>query len=332
MTAAARRPCRATGCAPMRSSARVLSARGPADLHLRAEVLRRHLRGQPGRAGRGAVRAAAVRRGAGPGARLAVGAARRRRAALAVAGGAALLALSMIGLFAVTPPIAPLWWFALTLTGLFTAFSFLTISFYAAGRRQGGRRIGPAGHVRLAGWRETGALLGVCVAAVAPTLLHRLTGQPFAVFALGFAAWPLVAALAHGARMAAAARASDADADPRASWPTPLARRLLLICAGERDAGRGVLDAVPVLRRKPRWRRRGGRGRFWCCSSWPPRPRRPVWCRLARALRARSRRCWRAWRWRSSPSLCVPDARRPATSLPFAADLRRLGRDASART
>ena len=31
------------------------------------------------------------------------------------------LALAMIGLFAVAPPIAPIWWFGLTITGLFTA-------------------------------------------------------------------------------------------------------------------------------------------------------------------------------------------------------------------
>ena len=39
--------------------------------------------------------------------------------------GSALLAVSMIGLFAIAPPIDPVWWFALTITGLFSAFSFL---------------------------------------------------------------------------------------------------------------------------------------------------------------------------------------------------------------
>ena len=53
--------------------------------------------------------------------------------ALAVAGGVAVLAASMFGLFAVTPPIAPIWWFALMMTGLFSAFSFLTICMYAQG-------------------------------------------------------------------------------------------------------------------------------------------------------------------------------------------------------
>ena len=30
----------------------------------------------------------------------------------------------MIGLFAIAPPIDPLWWFGITVTGLFTAFSY----------------------------------------------------------------------------------------------------------------------------------------------------------------------------------------------------------------
>ncbi len=99
----------------------------------------------------------------------------------AVAIGSAILALSMLGLFATTPPIDPMWWFALMLVGLFSAFSFLTINFYAQGVAKAEEIEG--GHVRLAGWRETGALLGVCIAAVMPTMLTPVTGQPFAVFA-----------------------------------------------------------------------------------------------------------------------------------------------------
>ncbi len=110
---------------------------------------------------------------------------------LAITSGAVLLAVSMIGLFAVAPPIAPIWWFGLTITGLFTAFSFLTINFYA----QGVSKVGdaPQGHVRLAAWRESGALLGVCIAAVTPTLLIGTTETPFSAFAYGFAAATLVA-------------------------------------------------------------------------------------------------------------------------------------------
>ncbi|MEM8581839.1 MAG: MFS transporter, partial [Pseudomonadota bacterium] len=49
----------------------------------------------------------------------------RRIRATMVSGAVALLAIAMFGLFAVTPPIAPMWWFAGMLTVLFSAFSFL---------------------------------------------------------------------------------------------------------------------------------------------------------------------------------------------------------------
>ncbi|MEL6640018.1 MAG: MFS transporter [Pseudomonadota bacterium] len=104
---------------------------------------------------------------------------------LAVLVGGALLAISMLGLFAVTPPIDALWWFGLTLFGLFTAFSFLSINFYAQGISKADSV--PDGHVRVAGWRETGGLLGICIAAVAPTLLMSTGMDAFAVFAFGFA-------------------------------------------------------------------------------------------------------------------------------------------------
>ncbi len=107
---------------------------------------------------------------------------------VAVTGSALAMAAAMVALFAVTPPFAPLWWFAGTVTVLFTAYSFLTIAFYA----QGIAKAGSDGHVRLAAWRETGSLLGVCLAAVAPTVLMGLTDQPFAAFAWGFVAATVV--------------------------------------------------------------------------------------------------------------------------------------------
>ncbi|MEO1639645.1 MAG: MFS transporter [Pseudomonadota bacterium] len=119
----------------------------------------------------------------------------RLRAAkkLAITGVAVIMAVSMLGLFAVAPPIAPIWWFGITVTGLFTAFSFLTINFYAQGVAKAGDD--PQGHVRLAAWRESGALIGVCVAAVIPTVLIGVVANPFAAFAFGFAALTMVAAL-----------------------------------------------------------------------------------------------------------------------------------------
>ncbi|PUB17604.1 MFS transporter [Yoonia sediminilitoris] len=106
---------------------------------------------------------------------------------------AVVLALSMIGLFAIAPPISPIWWFGLTVTGLFSAFSFLTINFYAQGVSKAGDS--PTGHVRLAAWRESGALMGVCIAAVIPTALIGVVADPYATFAYGFAATAMVAAL-----------------------------------------------------------------------------------------------------------------------------------------
>ena len=149
-----------------------------------------------------------------------------RARSLAVAGAVTMMVAAMLGLFAVTPPIAPLWWFALMLTALFTAWSFLSITFYGAGVARAGS-LGPTGHLRLAGWREGGALLGLCLAALAPTVLAPLTASPSAGFALGFAVLGLVAVLAMGAQWRAAPvrgpglRAVLADAPAR--WLLTLA-------------------------------------------------------------------------------------------------------------
>lgn len=93
--------------------------------------------------------------------------------------GAGVIAVSMIGLFAVAPPLPPLLWFTLTMVGLFSAFSFLTIAMYSEGVTAAARIKG--GHLKLAAWRETGALLGVCVASIAPFVLG------FTGFAVSFA-------------------------------------------------------------------------------------------------------------------------------------------------
>lgn len=156
----------------------------------------------------------------------------QRRVAVAVAG--MLMALAMIGLFAVTPPVAPVLWFALTLALLFSCFSFLTISFYAEGVATA-KRLPGDGHVRLAGWRETGALLGVSVAAVAPVLLLEVSEKPFAIFAGLFALLALVAVAAMRTEWRGVAGArpggfGEVLSDARA-------RRLLLIA---------LLNATPV--------------------------------------------------------------------------------------
>lgn len=153
----------------------------------------------------------------------------RARRGLWVGIAAAVMAICMTGLFAVTPPVAPLLWFALTLTGLFSAFSFLTIAFYAEGVAKAAA-LGPQGHLRLAGWREGGSLAGVCVAAVAPVALAVLTDAPFAAFAALFLLLALAAILAmRGQWLGQGAGFENPLAAFRPALGDPLARRLLLI-------------------------------------------------------------------------------------------------------
>ncbi len=166
--------------------------------------------------------------------------AKARRGAL-VWGAVAVMVLAMLGLFAVVPPVAPLLWFALTLGALFTGFSLLTILFYATGVEKAAR-LGPKGHLRLAGWRETGSLLGVSLAAVAPVALLGLTERPFTAFAIGFAVLGLMAALAMrgewgGGPSGQTDAPSSAFAVFRPALADPLARRLLAIA---------LLNAAPV--------------------------------------------------------------------------------------
>ncbi len=151
-----------------------------------------------------------------------------------VAGAALMMALAMFGLFAVPPPISPIWWFALTLTALFTSFSFLTIVFYAEGVTKAAT-MGPSGHMRLAGWREGGSLLGVSVAAVAPTVLALITPAPFTAFAIGFAVLAVVAVIVmHGqwptrAPSAPTGTALSSFARFHPALADPLTRRLLIL-------------------------------------------------------------------------------------------------------
>jgi GPH family glycoside/pentoside/hexuronide:cation symporter len=158
----------------------------------------------------------------------------RHQRGLAVAIAAFVMAIAMIGLFAVTPPVAPLIWFGLMLTLVFSAFSFLTICFYAQGVAKAAAMTGQ-GHLTLARWRETGSLLGVCVASVAPVALGVWMDAAFAGFAVGFAVLAFAALLA----MRGEWRAVDL---PQATGfatilADPMARRLLLI---------GLINAAPV--------------------------------------------------------------------------------------
>ncbi len=109
----------------------------------------------------------------------------RNKRSYAVFAGSVLMAVSMFGLFAVSPLLPPLIWFALMMAGVFSGFSFLTINFYAQGVVKSGKLSGQ-GHLVLARWRETGALFGVCLAAIAPVVLTTVTDLPFVGFSIGF--------------------------------------------------------------------------------------------------------------------------------------------------
>lgn len=153
---------------------------------------------------------------------------------LAVALGAGVMACAMIALFAIPPVLPPLIWFALSLTLVFSAFSFLTINFYAQGVIKAGQMSGN-GHLRLARWRESGALAGVCLASVAPVALGAMLAQPFAGFAVGFAVLAVLAVIAMRSEW------STAGVEPASGFMKvlgdKLARRLLLIA---------MVNAAPV--------------------------------------------------------------------------------------
>jgi GPH family glycoside/pentoside/hexuronide:cation symporter len=148
----------------------------------------------------------------------------------AMTGAALVLGLAMLGLFAVVPPVAPLVWFALMLTVLFSAYSFLSIGFYARGVARAAEE-GPKGHLRLAGWREGGALAGLTVAAMAPSVLAPVSAAPYGWFAFGFLGLCVAAALAMGPEWRG--QVAPPPARPLSGFATVLsdrpARRLLLL-------------------------------------------------------------------------------------------------------
>ncbi|WP_299873458.1 MFS transporter [uncultured Sulfitobacter sp.] len=158
----------------------------------------------------------------------------RHQRGVAVGIGAAVMAVAMVGLFAVAPPVAPVLWFAMMLTLVFSGFSFLTICFYAQGVAKADA-MARGGHLLLARWRETGALLGVCAASVAPVVLGVWMGAPFAGFAVGFVGLAVLAVLA----MQGEWRAVDLPPSTGfgAVLKDSLARQLLLIA---------LLNAAPV--------------------------------------------------------------------------------------
>jgi GPH family glycoside/pentoside/hexuronide:cation symporter len=147
----------------------------------------------------------------------------------------AIMGAAMLGLFAVTPPTNPILWFAVMLTLVFSAFSFLTINFYARGVQKARTLGGDVGYLRVARWRETGALLGVCVASVMPSVFLAIAWPEFATYAAVFALACLIAGIAMHNEW------RGATTEPSAGFGIVLkdqiSRRLLLIA---------LVNAAPV--------------------------------------------------------------------------------------
>lgn len=152
----------------------------------------------------------------------------RARRGISVVVAVLLMAAAMLGLFAVEPLFMPLAWFAVMLTVVFSAFSYLTICFYAQGVSAAGF-LPEQGHLRLARWRETGALLGICAAAVAPIALGGYEG-----FALAFAGLAVAALLAMSGQWQAAQVDSTGFGGVLRD---PIARKLLAVA---------LVNAAPV--------------------------------------------------------------------------------------
>ena len=145
----------------------------------------------------------------------------------------AVMALGMVGLFAITPPIAPVLWFSLTLLCVFSGFSFLTIRLYA----QGVTSFGAERQLALARWRETGSLLGVCCAAMAPSLLFAMTDRPFAAFAVGFAGLAIIAGFFMSKHWSPTAQERRSGGGFSTALADPVVRQLLILA---------VLNTAPV--------------------------------------------------------------------------------------
>lgn len=165
--------------------------------------------------------------------KLAVAVRRFQREAVAVT--LAIMGLAMLGLFAMTPPTNPVVWFAVMLTLVFSAFSFLTINFYARGVQKAEALGNDTGYLRLARWRETGALLGVCVASVMPSVFLALAWPEFVGYAIVFAVACLVAGIAMHAEWRGGT--TQASAGFGVVLKDHISRRLLLIA---------LVNAAPV--------------------------------------------------------------------------------------
>lgn len=149
-------------------------------------------------------------------------------------GAVGVMGLGMLALFSPIIFLPPIFWFCLSLVAVFSGFSFLYIRVYALGLHHYPDH---TAMMRLSQMREGGNLLGVCLAAIAPTAFAPAMDDPFFGFALAFVVVACVA-VAGVSRWAVTDHAAVAPAVD----PMPILRdhglRALLVLGG--------LNALPV--------------------------------------------------------------------------------------
>ena len=94
----------------------------------------------------------------------------------------AFMCFGMILLFVIPAFISPILWFSISLIILFSGFSFAYIRIYALGVEA----FGMEGQIKIAKWREVGTLIGICLAAAAPTILSITGSNGYKNFAFLF--------------------------------------------------------------------------------------------------------------------------------------------------
>ena len=94
----------------------------------------------------------------------------------------AFMCVGMVLLFAIPAFISPVLWFSISLIILFSGFSFAYIRIYALGVEA----FGMEGQIKIAKWREAGTLIGICLAAAAPSILSITGSNGYKNFAFLF--------------------------------------------------------------------------------------------------------------------------------------------------
>ena len=101
----------------------------------------------------------------------------------------AFMCVGMILLFAIPAVTSPILWFSISLIILFSGFSFAYIRIYAFGVEA----FGMDGQIKIAKWREAGTLIGICLAAAAPSILSLAGSNGYRNFAFLFCALIIIA-------------------------------------------------------------------------------------------------------------------------------------------